>query len=694
MRDEPRTVEVEALTPEAARREHARLCVEIGRHNHAYFDQDSPVISDAEYDTLFRRLAAIEARFSDLVTADSPTQRVGAAPAAGFAKVRHAVPMLSLGNAFDDADVRDFDARVRRFLGLGEEEVVELVAEPKIDGLSASLRYEQGRFVLGATRGDGSEGEDITANLSTISDLPKTLAGAAPLVLEVRGEVYMSHAEFQAMNVRHEAAGAKVFANPRSAAAGSVRQVDAAITAGRPLHFFAYGWGEVSETVAASHWAFLDRLGEWGFRTKPLARLCRRVEDLFELYGELAQQRAALDYDIDGVVYKVNRLDWQQRLGFVSRAPRWAIAHKFPAERAQTKIEDIRIQVGRTGALTPVAVLQPVTVGGVVVGRATLHNEDEIARKDIRVGDTVVIQRAGDVIPQVVEVVTAKRPKGSRPFKFPTKCPVCASDAVRGEDEAVRRCIGGLICAAQAVERLKHFVSRNAFDIEGLGKKHIEVFSADGLISSPADIFRLRAHEAEIAARKGWQEKSVARLLAAIEQRRRIALERFIFALGIRQVGEATARLLAKIYGSLTAWRAAMDAAQDRDGEAYQELMDIDGIGPSVAADILAFMVEAHNRAVLVDLAGELDVADFVPPAAASPVAGKTVVFTGTLARMTRPEAKARAEALGAKVAGTVSAKTDLTVAGPGAGSKLARARDLGVEIIDEDGWLLLVSGA
>ena len=692
MNDKPPTVE--ELTLEAARQEHARLCAEIGRHDHAYYVDDAPVISDADYDALFRRLAAIEARFAELVTADSPTQRVGAAPAAGFAKVRHAVPMLSLGNAFDDADVRDFDARVRRFLGLGEAEVVELVAEPKIDGLSASLRYEHGRLVVGATRGDGSEGEDITANLRTIADLPKTLAGAAPLVLEVRGEVYMSRAEFQSMNVRQEAAGAKVFANPRSAAAGSVRQVDATVTGQRPLHFFAYGWGEVSESVAASHWAFLERLGTWGFCTNPLARLCRQVEDLFALYGELAQQRAALDYDIDGVVYKVNRLDWQDRLGFVSRAPRWAIAHKFPAERAQTKIEDIRIQVGRTGALTPVAELLPVTVGGVVVSRATLHNEDEIARKDIRVGDTVVIQRAGDVIPQVVEVVTAKRPKGSRPFEYPNKCPVCESDAVRADDEVVRRCIGGLICAAQALQRLKHFVSRNAFDIEGLGKKHIEVFSADGLIKSPADIFRLRVHEAEIAARKGWKEKSVANLLAAIEQRRRIALERFIFALGIRQVGEATARLLAKTYGSLAAWRAAMDAAQTADSDAYHDLVAVDGIGKSVAGDILAFMAEAHNRAVLDDLAGELDVADFAPPPATSPVAGKTVVFTGALERMTRPEAKARAEALGAKVAGTVSAKTDLIVAGPGAGSKLARARDLGVEIIDEDGWLALVSGA
>ena len=559
-------------------------------------------------------------------------------------------------------------------------------------GLSASLRYERGRFVLGATRGDGSEGEDITANLRTISDLPKALTGAAPEAIEVRGEVYLNRAEFQSMNARQEAAGAKVFANPRSAAAGSVRQLDASISAQRPLRFFAYGWGEVSETVAASHWEYLQKLDGWGFRTNPLARLCRRVDEVFDLCGELVAQRASLDYDIDGVVYKVNRVDWQERLGFVSRAPRWAIAHKFPAEQAQTSIDDILIQVGRTGALTPVAVLRPVTVGGVIVSRATLHNEDETARKDIRVGDTVVIQRAGDVIPQVVEVVNAKRAKRSKPFAFPSKCPVCESDAVRDEDEAVRRCIGGLICAAQTVERLKHFVSRNAFDIEGLGRKHIETFAVDGLIKSPADIFRLRDHETEIAARKGWKEKSVANLLAAIEQRRRIALERFIYALGIRQVGEATARLLAKTYGSLASWRAAMGAAQDHEGEAFAELIDIDGIGPSVAADILAFMAEAHNRTVLDDLAQELDVIDFERPADTSPVTGKTVVFTGAMERMTRPEAKARAEALGAKVAGSVSAKTDLVVAGPGAGSKLNKARDLGVEIIDEDGWIALVS--
>ncbi len=683
----------EDLDKKTAAKELIRLAAEIERHNRAYYVEDAPIISDAEYDALFQRLVAIEARFSDLVTPDSPTQRVGAAPAAGFTKVRHRAPMLSLGNAFDEADVRDFVSRVRRFLGLEENEPVALVAEPKIDGLSASLVYERGRLTQGATRGDGSVGEDVTANLRTVADLPKTLAKDAPEVLEVRGEVYMTKGDFQALNQRQEAAGQKVFANPRNAAAGSVRQLDVSITAGRPLRFFAYGWGEVSAPLADTHWAAMQRLRGWGFSSNPLAQRCTDAEGALAAYTGVADRRARLDYDIDGVVYKIDRLDWQARLGFVSRAPRWAVAHKFPAERATTLLEDITIQVGRTGSLTPVANLAPVTVGGVVVSRATLHNEDEIARKDIRKGDMVVVQRAGDVIPQVVEVDQSKRRRGARRFKFPTTCPVCGSDALREEGEAVRRCVGGLVCPAQAVERLKHFVSRDAFDIEGLGGKHVAAFRADGLIRSPADIFRLRDKASEIEARDGWGAQSVANLIAAIEERRRIALERFIYALGIRQIGQATARLLAKTYGSLDHWRQAMDAAQDPEGDAYRELVAIDGIGPSVAADMIAFMAEDHNRDVLDALEDELDVADFVPPEAASPVADKTVVFTGTLERMTRSEAKARAEALGAKVAGSVSAKTDIVVAGPGAGSKLKKAQELGVEVMDEEAWLAMIEG-
>ena len=684
----------EELDKKTAAEEHVRLAAEIERHNRAYYVEDAPVISDAEYDALFRRLQEIEARFPDLVTPESPTQRVGTAPAPGFAKVRHRTPMLSLGNAFTDEDVRDFASRVRRFLGLDEGEEVTLVAEPKIDGLSASLLYERGRLVRGATRGDGTVGEDVTANLRTIADLPKTLSGDAPDLLEVRGEVYMTKSDFRALNERQEAAGQKTFAAPRSTAAGSVRQLDVSITERRPLHFFAYGWGEVSAPLAETHSGALVKLRSLGFTTDPLARTCRDADGALAAYKAIADKRATLDYDIDGVVYKVDRLDWQSRLGFVSRAPRWAVAHKFPPEQATTVLERITIQVGRTGALTPVAELTPVTVGGVVVSRATLHNEDEIARKDIRVGDTVVIQRAGDVIPQVVEVDKSKRRRGARRFKFPHACPVCQSDAVRDEGEAVRRCVGGLVCPAQAVQRLKHFVSRNAFDIEGLGGKHVEAFWSDGIIKTPADIFRLGARAAEIEAREGWAAQSVANLVAAIEDRRKIGLERFIYALGIRQVGQATARLLAKTYGSLDHWRRAMDAACEEASDAYRELVATDGIGPLVAADILAFMAEDHNRKVLDDLAAELDVADFVPPDAASPVAGKTVVFTGTLERMTRSEAKARAEALGAKVAGSVSAKTDIVVAGPGAGSKLTKARDLGVEVMDEEAWLAMVEGA
>ncbi len=681
------------LTEAAAKAELKRLAAEIARHNELYHRQDAPEISDAAFDALVRRNAAIEQRFPALRRADSPSLRLGAAPAAGFAKVTHTRPMLSLDNAFAEDEVREFVQRIRRFLGLASDTPVPLVAEPKIDGLSAALRYEDGRFVQGATRGDGTIGEDVTANLRTIADLPKQLKGRKPpALLEVRGEVYMQRADFRKLNEARAAAGEPLFANPRNFAAGTVRQLDPGITAARPLRFFAYAWGEVSEPVADSHWGFLERLKGWGFAVNPLARRVADVDAALAFYREIGAQRAALPYDIDGVVYKVDRLDWQQRLGFVSRAPRWAVAHKFPAEQAQTVLNKITIQVGRTGALTPVAELAPVNVGGVVVSRATLHNEDEIARKDIREGDSVVIQRAGDVIPQVVGVIDDDRHRRRKKFQFPERCPVCGSHAVREAGEAIRRCTGGLVCAAQAVERLRHFVSRNAFDIEGMGEKHIEAFFRDGLVKSPADIFRLPAHAKDLVGREGWGEQSVARLFKAIEARRKISLERFIYALGIRQVGEATARLLARNYESLAAWRAAMLAAQDAASPAYRELDSIEGIGPSVAADILAFFAEPHNLAVLDDLARAVEAQDFVrPKASGSPVAGKTVVFTGTLAAMTRPEAKARAESLGAKVAGSVSAKTDYVIVGADAGSKAKKAAELGLTVLSEAEWLEMV---
>ena len=679
------------LTPEEASSEHARLAAEIGEHNRLYYQEDAPRVSDAEYDAMLRRLHDIEARFPELITPDSPTQQVGAPLTSGFAKVRHAVPMLSLANAFDDDDVTEFVARVRRFLTPPEDEPVVLVAEPKIDGLSVSLRYENRAFVRGATRGDGTEGEDITANLRTIADIPAQLPADAPDTLEVRGEVYMPKSEFAALNARQETAEDKVFANPRNAAAGSLRQLNPSITASRTLSLFTYAWGEISEEPVGTHWAFLERLHVWGFPVNPLAQQCAGIEEALAAYKKIGEARPALDYDIDGVVYKVDRLDWQTRLGFVSRAPRWAIAHKFPAEQATTVIRALDIQVGRTGALTPVARLEPVTVGGVVVSNATLHNEDEITRKDVRIGDTVIVQRAGDVIPQVVEAVLDKRPKDATPYQFPDHCPVCNSEAVRNEGEAVRRCTGGLICPAQAVERLKHFVSRNAFDIEGLGAKHIVAFWEDGLIKEPADIFTL--DPAVIGKREGWGEQSAKNLIDAIAERKTISLDRFIFALGIRQVGQATARLLAKSYTTLAAWRAAMATAQDQESENYLELIGIDGIGELVAADILSFLHEPHNQRVLDDLGAVLNIEAFEQPATDSPIAGKTIVFTGTLEQMSRLEAKARAEALGAKVSGSVSAKTDLVVAGAGAGSKGKKAAELGIETIDEQGWLELIGG-
>ena len=689
-------IPVEDLTSAQAKWELTRLATEIKHHDDLYYQRSDPKVSDADYDALKQRNMAIEARFPDLMLPDSPSRRVGAAPAAGFAKVRHAAPMLSLDNAFDADDVRDFFESVRRFMKELKDDPtipIEAVAEPKIDGLSATLRYEGGEFIQGATRGDGTEGEDITANLRMVKDIPQRLAGDGwPDVLEVRGEVYMSRGDFFALNERQEAAGDKPFANPRNAASGSLRQLDSTVTASRPLGFFAYSWGEVSEPIDGSQWNVLQRFKDWGFSTNPLAQLCGDVEEVLALYGEVAVQRATLDYDIDGVVYKLNRLDWQERMGNSSRAPRWAIAHKFPAEQAQTVLEKIDIQVGRTGALTPVAHLTPITVGGVVVSRATLHNEDELARKDVRVGDTVIIQRAGDVIPQVVAVVTEKRPAGSEPFEFPHECPICGSMAIREPGVAARRCTGGLICRAQAVERLKHFVARDAFDIEGLGGKHIEAFWEDGLVKTPGDIFRLRDRRDEIAAREGWGEQSADNVLAAIEDRRTIELNRFIYALGIPQAGRSAGRLLAKTYSSLTAWREAMTKAADPDSEDYADLTAIDGIGPAMAAEITGFFAEDHNRRIMDDLAAELDVQDFEAPSTeGSPVAGKTVVFTGTLEVMTRGEAKARAESLGAKVSGSVSAKTDYVVAGPGAGSKAKKAAVLGITTLTEQEWLELI---
>jgi DNA ligase (NAD+) len=699
---------IEELKRAEAEAELRRLAALIRHHDELYYRQDAPEISDADYDALRRRNDAIEARFPKLVRPDSPSKRVGVAPADGFGKVKHRVPMLSLGNAFDAEDVRDFVQRVHRFLKLDAAAPLAFTAEPKIDGLSISLRYQAGILTEAATRGDGMEGENVTKNVMTIKEIPHKLKGRnTPEVIDVRGEIYLAHNDFAQLNKDQAATGGKVFANPRNAAAGSLRQLDASITASRPLRFFAYAWGEASKLPADTQSGVYEAFAKWGLPVNPQTRVCTGAEELLAFYEELAEERANLPYDIDGVVYKVNRLDLQERLGFVSRSPRWAIAHKFPAQQAMTILNGIDIQVGRTGALTPVARLEPVTVGGVVVTNATLHNEDEIKRKDVRVGDTVVVQRAGDVIPQITGIVADKRPKGAKEYVFPVLCPACGSHAVREVDEktgkvdVVRRCTGGLICPAQRVERLKHFVSRNAFDIEGLGEKNIQAFYDDGLIQSPEDIFTLAVRDARstkrLEEREGWGPQSATKLFNAIAARRDISLDRFIYALGIRHVGETTAKLLARFYGSIEHFRGAMiDASKGIDSEAFKELDNIEGIGEVVAEAIADFFGEPHNVRVVDDLLKEVSPQPLEAVDTSSAVAGKTVVFTGALEALTRGEAKAQAERLGAKVAGSVSKKTDYLIAGTGTEtkSKLTKAKELGVKVIDEQEWLRLTGGA
>lgn len=695
---------VAALDEAEAREELARLAAEIANHDLLYHQKDAPEISDAAYDALRQRNDAIEARFPQLVREDSPSLKVGAAPASAFGKIVHRVPMLSLGNVFDEEGVRDFLDRIRRFLGLDQTDELAFTAEPKIDGLSITLRYEGGKLVQAATRGDGFEGENVTANVRTISDIPKEIETSGfPDPFEVRGEIYMSRSAFQKLNEEQLRRGDRPFANPRNAAAGSLRQLDSTITASRPLRFFAYGWGEAVTTPAETQDGAYQKLRAWGFPLNPLTRLTHSAEEMLAVYQDIEARRSGLDYDIDGVVYKLDRLDLQERLGFVSRSPRWAVAHKFPAEKATTVLRDIEIQVGRTGSLTPVAKLEPVTVGGVVVQNATLHNEDEIERKDVRIGDTVIIQRAGDVIPQILEPVTEKRPKGAKRFAFPDICPACGSHAVREVDErtgkrdVVRRCTGGLICPAQRVKRLKHFVSRNAFDIEGFGEKRIQELYDDGIIQSPQQIFTLAEEDAKrdakLAEREGWGALSAQKLFASIEDRRAVKLDRFIFALGIRHVGEITGRLLARTYGTAENFLKAMRAASEtRESEAFVELENIDGIGPAAAAALADFFGEPHNGDVVEALLQQVTPQELEAVDQTSPVSGKAVVFTGTLEKMTRSEAKARAERLGAKVSGSVSRKTDYVVAGPGAGSKLKSAKELGVEVLTEDEWLELIT--
>ena len=683
---------VDDLSEKQAKAEHARLEAEIAEHDRRYYQDDAPSVSDAAYDALRQRYNAIEARFPDLQTLESLTRRVGAAPSARFAKVRHAVPMLSLDNAFTEEDVADFVGRIRRFLRLPDDEEIAFSAEPKIDGLSMSLRYEDGVLVTGATRGDGAEGEDVTANVKTMADIPHKLTGRkVPAVTEVRGEVYMTKHAFLELNRKQAEAGKQLYVNPRNTAAGSLRQLDASITASRPLGFFAYAWGEMSDMPADTQSGMIKWFETCGFKTNPLTKMCRSLDALLKFHSEIEAQRASLDYDIDGVVYKVDRLDWQERLGFVSRTPRWAIAHKFPAEKAITVVKDIEIQVGRTGFLTPVAKLEPVTVGGVVVQNATLHNAEEIARLDVRIGDTVTIQRAGDVIPQVLGVVEDKRPRGAKPYEFPKKCPCpLHTDVVReiiagGAEGARYHCTGEFACPHQAIEHLKHFVSRRAFDIDGLGEKQIELFYEHEWVKEPADIFTLEARNKKIKLEEveGFGETSVRNLFAAIAARREISLERFIYALGIRHVGETTAVALARGYGSWNAFHDACLRLAKDDEETKEEMDALDQIGDTVIESLHDYFGEAHNRRRIERLAQQVKILEAEKPRSNSKIAGKTVVFTGTLEKMTRDEAKASAERLGAKVSGSVSKKTDYVVAGPGAGSKLAEAKKLGVDGAD-----------
>jgi len=671
---------------EAAERLEA-LAKLIAHHDKLYHDQDAPEISDAEYDALVRENRELEARFPELVRADSPSKRLGAvATSAGLAKVAHSRPMLSLDNAFSAEEVEDFVGRVKRFLALPADEPVAMTAEPKIDGLSCSLRYENGQLVLAATRGDGAVGEDVTANVRTIADVPQQIAGA-PAICEIRGEVYMSKADFEALNERQEASGGKIFANPRNAAAGSLRQKDPSVTAARPLRFFAWGWGEVSAPLAETQYDAMKRIEGFGFRVSDLLVRCGSVEAMLAQYRTIEKERADLPFDIDGVVYKVDRLDWQERLGQVARAPRWALAHKFPAEKAETTLEAIDIQVGRTGKLTPVGRLTPVGVGGVIVANVTLHNRDEIARLGLRPGDRVLIQRAGDVIPQVLENLTRDEPREA--YVFPDHCPECGSEAVAEEGEVDVRCTGGLICPAQRFERLKHFVSRGALDIEGLGEKSIAEFVELGWLNSPTDIFRLHTHREELLGREGWKEKSVDNLVAAIEAKRQPDGPRFLFGLGIRHVGIVTARDLLKCFGTIEELRRV---ALLEGGEA--ELSSVQGVGPVVAEAVHDFFHEPHNREVLDDLLSEVSPQPFVSDARQTEWSGKTIVFTGSLETMSRDEAKAQAERLGARAAGSVSVKTDLVVAGPGAGSKLKKAEELGIRVIGEDEWAKIVAEA
>jgi DNA ligase (NAD+) len=703
--------DVADLTKAQAKVEHMRLALELERHDRRYYQDDAPSVSDAEYDAVRQRFNAVEKRFPEFVSASSPSQKVGAAPSGRFKKVRHAIPMLSLDNAFAEGDVADFVGRIRRFLKLSEEEAIDFSAEPKIDGLSMSLRYEDGELVTAATRGDGAEGEDVTANIRTLEDVPKKLKGhKVPQVCEVRGEVYMTKKAFLVLNKKQIEAGEAPFANPRNSAAGSLRQKDPTITASRPLGFFAYAWGEMADMPEDTQSGMIGWFEHCGFKTNPLTKICHSVEQLIAFHRKIEEQRARLDYDIDGVVYKVDRLDWQERLGFVSRTPRWAIAHKFPAERAMTVLRDIEIQVGRTGSFTPVGKLEPVGVGGVIVQNVTLHNEDYIKGignkgeelregRDIRIGDTVVIQRAGDVIPQVVDVVIDKRPKGTKEFHFPKKCPcplhtdVVREEIATGEEGSRARCTGEFACPHQKIEHLRLFASRRAFDIEGLGEKQIQFFFEEEWVKEPADIFTLQKRNTKLKLEEieGYGETSVRNLFAAIEERRRISLERFIYALGMRHVGETTALALARGYGSWDAFHDACLKVTKDDEEAIAEMDALDQIGETVIASIKAYFGESHNRGIVERLTREVTILDAEKPKSNSVVAGKTVVFTGSLEKMTRDEAKATAERLGAKAAGSVSKKTDYVVAGPGAGSKLAEAKKHGVTVLTEDEWLKMV---